>query len=187
MKSKQLEGLKILMFVENKFEDLELFYPRYRMVEEGAQVIIAGHKAKEIYQSKHGYPCLADIVFQDAKEVDFDAVFIPGGYAPDKLRRYPAVLELVKQFHQKEKPIAFICHAGWVPASAKVLKGVKCTSAPSIQDDLINAGANWVDEAVVVDRHFISSRKPDDLPYFCPAAIEVIVKSRQRGKTQNSG
>ncbi len=179
MKSKQLEGVKILMFGESMFEDLELLYPRYRLMEEGAKVVIAGPKAKENFQSKHGYPCMADIAFEDAKEADFDALFIPGGYAPDKMRKNQAVLELVRQFNQKGKPIAFICHAGWVPASAKVLKGVKCTSWPSIKDDLINAGANWVDEPVVVDRHFISSRKPDDLPYFCPAAIEVIAHSRQ--------
>jgi protease I len=178
MKMKQLEGLKVLIFVENKFEDSELFYPRYRMIEEGAQVVIAGPKAKENSLSKYNYPCQADIAFQEAKESDFHALFIPGGYAPDKLRQYQPVLELIRQFNQKGKPIAFICHAGWVPASAKVLKGVKCTSCPSIQDDLTNAGAHWVDEPVVVDRHFISSRKPDDLPYFCPAAIEAIGRTR---------
>lgn len=174
MRKKQLDRTKILIYVENKFEDLELFYPYYRMIEEGAQVIIAGPKAKESYQSKHGYPCQANIAFDDVKEADFDAVFIPGGYAPDKLRQYSAVLELVRNFHQKGKAIAFICHAGWVPVSAKVLKGVRCTSSLSIKDDLMNAGAHWVDEPVVVDRHFISSRKPDDLPYFCLAAIDVI-------------
>lgn len=179
MKTKQLENLKILIYVENRFQDLELFYPRYRLMEEGAQVVIAGPKAKEIYQSEHAYPCQADIAFQDAKEADFDALFIPGGYAPDKLRRYPVALELVQQFHQKGKAIAFICHAGWVPVSAKVLKGIRCTSHPGIKDDLINAGALWVDEPVVVDHHFISSRKPDDLPYFCLAAIEVIKRTRQ--------
>lgn len=179
MKAKRLEGQKVLIFVENVFEDLELFYPRYRLMEEGAKVVVAGPKAKEEYKSKHGYPCIADISFQDAKEGDFDALVIPGGYAPDKLRKYQPVLELVRQFNQKTKPIAFICHAGWVPISAKVLKGVKCTSAIAIKDDLINAGANWVDEPVVVDRHFISSRTPDDLPYFCLEIIEAMAHARQ--------
>lgn len=176
---KALENLKILMYIENQFEDIELLYPRYRMIEEGAKVVIAGPKAKEIYQSKHGYPCQAEIAFQDVKQSEFAALFIPGGYAPDKIRRYPTALEVVQQFHQEEKPIAFICHAGWVPISAKVLKGVKCTSFFGIKDDLINAGAHWVDEPVVVDRHFISSRNPDDLPYFCLAVIEAIKKAKQ--------
>lgn len=177
---KSLESLKILILVENKFEDSELIYPRYRMIEEGAKIVIAGPKAKESYHSKYGNPCQSDIAFQDVKESDFAAIFIPGGYAPDKIRQHPAALDLVRQFNQKGKPIAFICHGGWVPVSAKVLKGVKCTSYPGIKDDLINAGAQWVDEAVVVDGHFISSRTPEDLPYFCPAAIEVIKRVHQR-------
>lgn len=179
MKSKLLEGFKVLIFIEKKFDELELFYSRYRMIEEGAKVVIAGPNAQESYQGKNGLPFQPDITFQEVKEADFDAVIIPGGYAPDKLRQYPAVLELLKQFHQKEKTIAFICHAGWVPASAKILKGVKCTSCPSIKDDLTNAGAEWLDEAVVVDRHFISSRKPDDLPQFCPAIIKAMLGKRK--------
>lgn len=174
MKSKRLEGQKILIFIENIFEDLELLYPRYRLMEEGAQVVIAGPKAKETYQSKHGYPCQADIAFQDVKVDDYEALIIPGGYAPDKMRRHPSAIELVRQFNQKGKIIAFICHAGWMPISAGVIKGVKCTSFSSIKDDMINAGAKWVDEPVVVDRNLISSRTPEDLPYFCPAIIEAL-------------
>ena len=177
--SKKLEGQKILIFVDNIFEDLELLYPRLRLMEEGAKVVIAGPKAKEIYKSKHDYPCQADIAFQDVRVEEFDALVIPGGYAPDKMRRHQAAIEIVRKFHQQQKPIAFICHAGWVPVSANVLKGVKCTSFYSIKDDMINAGANWVDEPVVVDRHFISSRTPEDLPYFCPALIDELAKSRQ--------
>ncbi len=174
MKSKILQDQKILIFIENVFEDLELFYPRFRLIEEGAKVTIAGPKAQETYQSKHGYPCQADIAFHEAKENEFHALIIPGGYAPDKMRRNSAALELVRQFDRKGKVIAFICHAGWVPISANVLKGVRCTSYVSIKDDMINAGANWVDEPVVIDRHFISSRTPDDLPFFCPAIIEAL-------------
>lgn len=178
MTVKKLDGQKILIFVENLFEDMELMYPRYRLMEEGAKVILAGPKAKETYQSKHGYPCQADISFQDVVEGDFAALIIPGGYAPDKLRRHQLALDLVRKFDQKGKTIAFICHAGWVPVSAKVLKGVRCTSFFCIKDDLINAGANWVDEPVVVDRHFISSRTPDDLPYFCLAIIDVLSQAQ---------
>lgn len=176
MKTKRLEGKRALIFVENLYEDLELHYPRYRLLEEGAKVMVAGPKAKENYQSKHGYPCQADIAFQDVKIDEFDAVIIPGGYAPDKMRKYPASMEIIRQFHQKQKPIAFICHAGWVPAAAKVLQGIKCTSCLSIKEDLANAGAIWIDAPLVVDRHFISSRCPDDLPYFCPAIIEALAQ-----------
>ena len=101
MKKKKLEGKTALIFVENLYEDLELFYPFYRLIEEGAKVVIAGPKAKETYQSKHGYPCQADIAFQDVKEEKFDALMIPGGYAPDKMRKYPVFMEIVQQFHKK--------------------------------------------------------------------------------------
>lgn len=175
---KKLEGKKVLILVENLYEDLELHYPRYRLLEEGAKVIVAGPKAKEIYQSKHSYPCQADIAFQEVKEEDFDAVIIPGGYAPDKMRKYPVVMEFIRQSHLRQKPIAFICHAGWVPASSKVMNGIKCTSCFSIKEDLINAGAVWVDAPVVVDKHFISSRNPDDLPDFCQAIIEAMNQMR---------
>lgn len=174
MKKKRLEGKAALIFVENLYEDLELFYPRYRLMEEGAKVLIAGPKAKETYESKHGYPCQADISFDAVKEEDFDALIIPGGYAPDKMRKYPIVMEIVRQFHKKLKPIAFICHGGWVPAASHVLKDMSCTSAFSIKEDMINAGAHWVDEPLVVFGHFISSRRPEDLPYFCPAIIEAM-------------
>lgn len=173
---KRLEGKKVLILVENLYEDLELQYPRYRLIEEGARVVIAGTRAKEKYPGKHGYPCESDIAFSDAKEEEFDALLIPGGYAPDRLRRYSVVLELVRSFHSKKKPIAFICHAGWVPISAQVLKGVRCTSFSAIKDDMVNAGAVWVDEPVVVDQHFVTSRVPDDLPVFCPAFIDLIAQ-----------
>ena len=165
---------KILIFVEQEYEDLELHYPKLRMIEAGAQVIIAGPKAQESYKGKKGYPCLSDISFDEVNVGEYSALIIPGGYAPDKLRAIPKVLEITREFNKSEKCIAFICHAGWVPVSAKILKGVKCTSYHAIKDDLINAGANWVDEALVKDRHFISSRHPNDLPKFCPAIIQSL-------------
>lgn len=169
-----LSGKKILIFVGPEYEDLEVQYPKYRLIEAGAEVIIAGQKAKETYHGKHGYPCQADISFDEVNVSEYAALVIPGGYAPDKLRRLPKVLEITKQFNEKEKLIAFICHAGWVPISAKVISGVKCTSFSAIKDDMVNAGARWVDEAVVMDGHFISSRKPEDLPQFCPAIIQYL-------------
>lgn len=165
---------KILLIVADKYEDLEVHYPRLRMIEAGKNVVVAGEKKGNEYTSKYGYPVKADISFDEVSVDDYSAIIIPGGYAPDKLRSYPKVLEIVKGFNDKKKLIAFICHAGWVPASAKILKGVKCTSYKNIKDDVINAGANWVDEAVVVDKHFISSRHPDDLPKFCAAIITYL-------------
>jgi len=168
---KELTMKKILIFVHQDYEDLELHYPRLRLMEEGMQVVIAGPKLQEIYKGKKGYPCQADITFDDVKVSEYSALIIPGGFAPDKLRMIPKVLEIVREFHAKEKLIAFICHAGWVPVSAGILKGVKCTSYIAIKDDLVNAGALWEDRSVVQDRHFISSRHPNDLPDFCKAII----------------
>jgi protease I len=174
----KLKGKKILMFVDHVYEDLELQYPKYRLIEEGASVVVAGPKAGETYAGKHGYPAKSDAAIKDMKESDFDGLVIPGGFAPDQLRRDVKVLELTKQFHASGKLIAHICHAGWIPISAKIVKGFKCTSTPGIKDDLINAGAEWVDQSVVVDRNHVTSRKPDDLPDFCRAIIGVLTQSR---------
>ena len=173
----KLKGKRILMFVDHIYEDLELLYPKYRLIEEGADVVVAGPKAGEIYNGKHGYPCKSDADIKEMREKDFDGLVIPGGFAPDQLRRDPKVLELTAQFHASGKLVAHICHAGWIPISAKIMKGFKCTSTPGIKDDLINAGALWVDEAVVIDRNQVSSRRPDDLPQFCRAIIEVLTKT----------
>jgi len=169
---------KILILVENDYEDLELQYPKYRMLEEGMEVLVAGPQAKETYKGKKGYPCIADISFDQVAVDSMAALIIPGGYAPDKLRIVPKVLQIVQEFHKKGKIIAFICHGGWVPISAGVLKGVTCTSYIAIKDDLVNAGAQWVDKAVVQDRHFISSRHPNDLPQFCPAILQQLLAKK---------
>src|SRR6185436_13322934 len=125
---------------------------------------------------KHGYPCRSDARIADLSERSFDALVIPGGFAPDKLRRDRKVLELTRQFHESGKLVAHICHAGWIPISAGIMRGYRCTSTPGIKDDLINAGATWVDEPVVVDRHMVTSRRPDDLPDFCRAIIAFMTK-----------
>lgn len=172
----KLTDKKILMFVEDIYEDLELWYPKLRMIEEGASVFVAGPESGGVYKGKNGYPCKSDIAIDNARESEFDCLIIPGGFAPDKLRRNTKVLELTKQFHENSKLIAHICHAGWIPISAGIVKGYKVTSTPGIKDDLINAGAEWVNEAVVIDRNQITSRRPDDLPQFCKAIIEYLSK-----------
>jgi protease I len=169
-----LTGKRILMFVDNIYEDLELWYPKLRLQEEGIQVVVAGPERGKVYEGKHGYPCKADASYADLRGEDFDGLVIPGGFAPDKLRRVPEVLSLTRFFHARGKLVAHICHAGWIPISAGIMKGFRCTSTPGIKDDLINAGASWVDEPVVVDRHMITSRRPDDLPEFCKAILAFL-------------
>lgn len=170
----KLDGKKILMFVDHVYEDLELWYPKLRLIEEGADVVVAGPEANVVYSGKNGYPCRSDAAIKDVSSDQYDALVIPGGFAPDKLRRDQKVLSLTKEFHQDQKPVAHICHAGWIPISAGIMKGYKCTSTPGIKDDLINAGAEWVNEEVVVDRHQISSRNPNDLPAFCREIIRMM-------------
>jgi protease I len=165
---------KILMFVGDDYEDLELWYPRFRMIEAGYQVVVAGPLAGETYRGKHGYPCRSDAAIRDVTASDFDGLIVPGGFMPDKLRRDAKVLELVRQFHAAGKLVAAICHGGWIPISAGVYRGVRVTGSLGIKDDLVNAGALWEDKPVVVDRHFVSSRKPDDFPDFCRAMLAFL-------------
>jgi protease I len=164
---------RVLVFVEHAYEDLELWYPKIRLIEEGMEVVVAGPE-KIVYPGKNGYPCRADRTFDEVHADDFDALVIPGGWAPDKLRRDPRVLDLVRAFDQAAKPIAMICHAGWVPISAGILRGHKVTGVSAIKDDLVNAGATFVDQSVVVDGHIVSSRTPADLPDFCKALIALM-------------
>ncbi|MES2788851.1 MAG: type 1 glutamine amidotransferase domain-containing protein [Planctomycetota bacterium] len=171
-----LAGQRVLMFVDDIYEDLELWYPKLRLIEAGAEVVVAGPAADQVYKGKHSYPCKSDARIADMQSSTFDGLVVPGGFMPDKLRRDPKVLSLVAEFAQAGKLVAAICHGGWIPISAKVYHGVRVTGSPGIKDDLINAGAIWEDAAVVVDRHFVSSRKPDDLPAFCQAIIQVMTK-----------
>ncbi len=172
----RLKNKHLLMFVENLYEDLELWYPRLRMIEEGAQVVVAGPQKGQVYRGKNGYPCKADASIADIDDQDFDGLILCGGFAPDRLRRDPQVLKLTKNIHQDGKLIAHICHGGWIAISAGIVSGYTCTSTPGIKDDLMNAGARWVDEALVVDRNMVSSRKPDDLPLFCRAIIDFLTR-----------
>ena len=169
-----LAGRRILMFVGDIYEDLELWYPKLRLIEAGAEVIVAGEKAGQEYAGKHGYPCVADAAIAPQRATDYDGLVVPGGFMPDKLRRNPDVLQLVRDFAAAGKLVAAICHGGWIPISAGVYRGVRVTGSAGIKDDLINAGAVWEDAAVVIDRNFVSSRKPDDLPHFCRGMLQVL-------------
>jgi protease I len=136
--------------------------------------VTAGEVARREYAGKHGYPCQSDVAIEGVRSIDFDAVLLPGGFMPDRLRRFPKVKQLIAEFARDQKCVAAICHGGWLAISAGVYRGVRTTGSPGIKDDLENAGAIWEDAPVVVDRHFVSSRKPDDLPWFAAAMIEVI-------------
>lgn len=175
--SQPLAGQRVLMFVDDIYEDLELWYPKLRLIEAGAEVVVAGPEAQQTYKGKHSYPCKSDARIADMDAATFHGLVVPGGFMPDKLRRDPKVLSLVAEFARAGKLVAAICHGGWIPISAKVYKGVRVTGSPGIKDDLINAGAIWEDAAVVVDRHFVSSRKPDDLPAFCQAILKVMTRT----------
>lgn len=170
----KLHNKKIIQLVSDDFEDLELWYPVLRLREEGAEVIIAGEKANTTYIGKYGVPIQSDISFHDADPADYDAILVPGGWSPDKLRRYEDILTMVRIMDEHKKPIGQICHAGWVLISAKILEGKKVTSTPGIKDDMINAGAKWYDEAVIVDGNIISSRRPPDLPDYMREFIRVL-------------
>jgi protease I len=169
-----LKNKRIAILAEDNYDVLELWYPCIRMKEEGVQVDIIGAEGKKSYASKEGKSVDVSYQAEDINAEDYDAVIIPGGMAPDRMRRHQAMLELVAAVHKKSGVIGFICHAGWVPISAKIVEGKTVTSTSAIKDDLINAGANWIDQDVVVDGNLISSRSPEDLPAFCKAIIKVL-------------
>ncbi|HEX9713733.1 MAG TPA: type 1 glutamine amidotransferase domain-containing protein [Actinomycetota bacterium] len=171
----RLQGKTVLILAGPDYEDMELQYPRYRLLEEGARVVIAGI-GEQTYTGKKGYPVTVDVQIGDVDPAAIDAVVIPGGWAPDKLRRVPEVLDLVRRVHEEDKTVAFICHAGWVPISAGILKGRRCTSVGAIRDDMVNAGVDWVNESCVVDGNLVTARTPDDLPAWLPAVIETIAR-----------
>ncbi len=174
---KPLSGKRVLVFVGDDYEDLELWYPRLRLEEAGATVVVAGPRAGETCRGKNGYPCVADASVAELKAADFDGVVIPGGWMPDKLRRDGKVLEFVREIARAGKLVASICHGPWINISAGICRGVRMTSTSAIRDDLTNAGAQWVDEPVVIDRNFISSRRPPDLPAFGAAIVDFLSHS----------
>lgn len=175
-----LDGIRVLALVGDDYEDLELWYPKLRLEEAGAHVTVAGQMPGRTYSGKHGYPCSSDAAIADMEAADFHGIVLPGGWMPDALRRDQRVLDLVRTFAAHGKLVAAICHGGWIAVSAGVYRGVRVTGSPGIRDDLVNAGAVWEDTPVVVDRHFVSSRRPADLPAFMAAAIEVLAAAAPR-------
>jgi protease I len=174
----KLEGKRVAVLAENMYQEMELWVPCYRLREEGADVKVVGHGGAAGYASKNGYPVSVDVQADAVSAVEFDAVVVPGGYAPDMMRRSPAMVRLVREAHQQGKVVAAICHAGWMLASADIVRGKTVTSWPSVKDDLVHAGARWVDQEVVVDGNLITSRKPDDLPAFCREIVGALAKAR---------
>jgi len=174
----KLEGVRVAVLVEDLYENLELWYPVLRLREEGAQVFVVGPKAGETYKSKEGYPAKADKSAEEISADEIDAVIVPGGYAPDRMRRHEAMVKLVREAAQKGKIVAAICHGGWMLAEADVVRGRTVTSFFAIKTDLINAGANWVDKEVVRDGNIITSRVPSDLPAFMRTMIEALAEKK---------
>lgn len=171
-----LSGKRVAVLVEQKYEELEVWYPVYRLREAGAEVVLVGPKAGETYPSKLGYPAKSDAAAADVTASQFHAVVIPGGFAPDYIRRSEAMLKLVRDAFAAGKPVAAICHGPWVLCSTQALKGRTATGFHSIKDDMTNAGATFVDKEVVVDGNVITSRTPNDLPAFVVKLMEAIAR-----------
>jgi protease I len=169
-----LEGKKVIILAEDNYQELELWYPFYRLKEEGAEVKVVGSGSRTTFTSKTGYPVTVDFSASEVNMTHHDGIIIPGGYAPDIMRRYPSMVKLVRDACDQGKVIGAICHAGWMLVSAGILKGKKATCVSAIRDDLINAGAEYIDQEVVRDGNLITSRTPDDLPAFCREIIQAL-------------
>ena len=170
----ELQNKKVAILVEEMFNLFEFWYPYYRLKEAGAEVVVVGSGRTATFNGKPGTVAVADVSADTVSADDFDAVIIPGGYAPDMMRRFPAMVKIVKDADSSGKVVAAICHAGWMLVSADIIRNRKATSFFAIKDDMVNAGAQWVDEAVVIDNNLITSRTPDDMPVFLPAIIAAV-------------
>jgi protease I len=172
-----LQGKKVAVLVDQLYQEMEVWVPIYRLQEEGIRVVTVGAEAGKVYPSKLGYPCKADLSYDAASPNDFDGVIVPGGFAPDHIRRHPKANQFVADINAQGKLVAAICHGPWVLCSAHgMLRGRKATSFFAIKDDVVNAGADWSDDEVVIDKNLVTSRKPEDLPAFCRACIAVLSK-----------
>ena len=169
-----LKDKRVAVLVEQQYQEMEVWYPVYRLREAGCQVKLVGPKAGETYPSKLGYPAKSDVAAADVSASDFDAIVIPGGFAPDFIRRTDAMIRLVSDMAEQGKIVAAICHGPWVLCSTQALKGKKATCFFAIKDDVVNAGAKYVDQEVVRDGNVITSRKPDDLPAFLTTIIQAV-------------
>lgn len=172
----ELKGKRVAVLVEQQYQEMEVWYPVFRLREAGVLVTLVGPEAGTSYPSKLGYPAKSDKAAKDVKAADFDGIVIPGGFAPDFIRRHDSMLKLVRDLNEQKKVVAAICHGPWVLCSTPALRGKKATCFMAIKDDVINAGANYVDEECVVDGHLITSRKPDDLPAFVVAILKGLAK-----------
>lgn len=185
-----LSGKRVIVLIGHAYEELELHYPKLRLTEAGAEVMVAGSEGQTVYEGKYGYPQVSDLAISDLRLEDADALVIPGGWMPDKLRRDEKVLKFVRGMAEANKPIASICHGPWIDISARIVAGVKYTSSLGVKDDLMNAGARWGDREVVVDlkHNRVSARRPDDLPAFCRALIALLTGNvPQRGSVGGKG
>ncbi len=176
-----LQNRRVAVYVDAMYQEMEVWYPYFRLQEAGVEAIFVGFEAGRTYASKFGYPAVAQKSYEQLRPGDYDGVVIPGGYAPDHMRRHARATQFVREMDAQGKLVASICHGPWVLCSAGVLKGRKATCFFAIKDDVINAGAQYEDAEVVVDRNLVTSRKPEDLPAFCRAALEVLAKSPARG------
>jgi protease I len=174
----ELQGKRAAVLVEQMYQEMEVWYPVYRLREAGCKVTLVGPEAGQTYPSKLGYPVKSDKAAKDVSADDFDLLVIPGGYAPDHMRRCEAMIKLVSTMAEQGKPVAAICHGPWVLCSTQALKGRKATCFQSIKDDVINAGGKYVDQEVVRDGNLITSRKPDDLPAFLQTIIQVVKEAK---------
>jgi len=174
----ELNGKRAAVLVEQQYQEMEIWYPVYRLREAGCSVTLVGPEAGQTYPSKLGYPAKSDKSIKDVSANDFDLVVIPGGFAPDFLRRNEAILRFVSTMAEQGKVVAAICHGPWVLCSTQALKGRKATCFFAIKDDVMNAGANYVDAEVVRDGNLITSRKPDDLPAFLQTIIQAVREAK---------
>ncbi len=173
-----LKGKKVAIFVDQQYQEMEVWYPYYRLVEEGAEVHLIAAEAGKTYPSKTGYPCTSDKSYDAVSASDYDGVIAPGGFAPDFIRRHPQSSHFIHEINAQGKLVAAICHGLWCLCSANVLRGRKVTSFFAIKDDVVNAGGVWEDSEVVVDANLVSSRKPADLPAFMRAVIAVLAAQK---------
>ena len=169
-----LKGRRVALLVEEQYQEMEVWAPYYRLLEAGAEVLVVGQEAGKVYKGKFGYPCAATASYAEVSPKSVDAVVVPGGFAPDFMRRYPEPARFVAEAARAGKVVASICHGAWLLCSADVLRGKTATCFYAIADDVKNAGAKYVDREVVVDGNLITSRKPEDIPAFCAALVSSL-------------
>jgi protease I len=165
---------RIAVLIEEQYQELEVWVPYYRLREAGHKPVLVGQEKGRSYKGKFGYPAIAESDYRETKAKDLAGVVVPGGFAPDFMRRYPEPAKLVAELFRQGKLVASICHGAWLLCSADVLRGKTATCFYAIADDVKNAGAKYVDAEVMVDGNLVTSRKPEDLPAFCAAIVKAL-------------